>query len=176
MLLRKINAVISLLITIFLLVHAILISIWALSRGSVPEPSGFMPWVLTGLVVIHAFISIDIAISGLMNGEGRKCKKYHKLNASTVFQRVSGFLMILFIGLHIAGATGYSQPPKVVHAILPVLFFTLVMAHIVVSTSKAFITLGIGNARFIKIVDVVIKVICGIVLIADVIGFYIYLV
>ena len=99
MLLRKINAVISLLIAILLLVHAISISVWALSKGSVPEPSGFMPWVLTGLVVIHAFISIDIAISGLMSGEGRKCKKYHKLNASTVFQRVSGVLMILFIGL-----------------------------------------------------------------------------
>lgn len=176
MLLRKINAVISLLITFLLLGHAISISVWALSKGSIPEHSGIVPWILTGLVVIHAFISIDMVISGLLNGEKHKSKKYLKLNASTVFQRASGILMIVFIGLHIAGSAGYMQPPKIVHAILPVLFFTMVMAHIVVSTSKAFITLGIGNARFIKLVDIVIRVICGVVLIADVIGFYLYLV
>lgn len=176
MLLRKINAVISLLITALLLVHAGLISIWALSRGSFPEPSGFMPWILTGFVAIHAFISIDMAISGHISGERHKCKKYPKLNVTTIFQRVSGFLMILFTGLHIAGATGVLQPPKVVHAILPVLFFTMVMAHIVVSTSKAFITLGIGSARFINLVNIVIRVICGMVLIADIVGFYTFLV
>ena len=52
------------------------------------------------------------------------------------------------------------------------LFFTIVLTHIAISTGKAFITLGIGNAKFIKVVDIVMKVICGATLIAGVIGIY----
>lgn len=173
MLLRKINAALSLLITLLLLAHAISIAVWMLSRGGVGI-SGIVPRILTGATAIHAFISIDILVTGIMSGDVRKGKKYLKINALTVIQRASGILMVLFTVLHIAGAAGYMQPPKVVHAILPPLFFTLVMTHISVSTGKAFITLGIGNARFIKVVDVVTKIVCGATLIADVVGFYLY--
>jgi hypothetical protein len=48
------------------------------------------------------------------------------------------------------------------------------MAHIAVSVSKAFITLGIGNAKFIKGVDISTKAICAITLVADIVGFYLY--
>ena len=49
------------------------------------------------------------------------------------------------------------------------------MAHVAVSTSKAFITLGIGNAEFIKTLDAVVKVVCVATLIADVAGFFLFL-
>ena len=62
------------------------------------------------------------------------------------------------------------QPPKIVHA----MFYTIVLMHAAVSTSKAFITLGIGNAKFVKVVDIVVKVICAATLIAALTSFYLY--
>ena len=175
MLPRKINAVLGLLSTFLILDHAIFNAVWMLSRGGV-EKSTYMSWALAGLVLIHAFISIDQAISAHTGVEKHKCKQYPKMNVSTMIQRISGVLMVIFAGLHVAGATGYLQPPKMVHAILPILFFALVFAHVVVSTGKAFITLGIGNAKLVKVIDVVIKVICVATFIADITGFYLYLV
>ena len=172
--LRKINAGVSLLTTALLLVHAISISFWMLSRGEIPKPSGLMPWILTGCMALHVFISIDMVVTGIMSEKGSKGKKYPRLNASTFLQRASGMLLILFTALHIAGATGAMTPPPAVHAVVPVLFFTIAMLHAAVSTGKAFITLGIGDAKVFKAADVAVKVICGVTLVADVIGFYLH--
>ena len=64
------------------------------------------------------------------------------------------------------------QPPQIVHVIVPPLFFTLSLAHVAVSASKALITLGIGNAKFVRVADIAIKLLCCATLIADLIGFY----
>ena len=174
MLLRKINAIISLLSTIFLLNHAISTSVWMLSRGKVEQSAPIAPWILAGLAAAHAFIGINLALSGIMEGEGRKVKSYPKMNRVTIFQRASGILLIVFIALHIAGASGAMQPPHIVHTIVPPLFFAIALAHTAVSTDKAFITLGIGTARLVKAVSVITKVICVVVWIASVVGFYLY--
>ena len=169
---RKINAAVSLLTTIFLLAHAICLSIYMLSGESTAKPSGLIGWILMGLMLAHALISIDLALSAHGETENRKGKKYPKMNVSTIIQRASGMLMVPATALHIAGATGAMVPPPIVHVIVPPLFFSMVLTHIAVSTGKAFITLGIGNAKFIKVVDIVMKVICGATLIAGVIGIY----
>ena len=174
MLLRKINAGLSLLATVLILNHAISLSAWMLSKGAIPKSADFIPWVLAGVVLAHAFISIDLAISAHTSNKNRKGKKYAKMNRATIIQRISGVLMMLFIALHIAGATGYMHLPKVVYAIVPALFYTIVLAHVAVSTSKAFITLGIGNIKFVKVVDIVIKVICAATLIAALTSSYLY--
>lgn len=174
MLLRKINATLSLLTTVLLLDHAIFLSVWMLSRCSIAKAENFMPWVLAGLMAIHAIISIVLAILGHKGVEKRKCKEYPKLNVSTMIQRMSGIFMLLLLGLHIAGAANHFQP-KILHAVLHPLFFAVALAHVAVSTSKALITLGIGNAKVVKIVDVIIKVLCVGTFIAGVIGFYLCL-
>lgn len=174
MLLRKINAGISLLITALLFAHAIDNAVWMLSRGAIAKVMGFMPWVLTGLMLIHAFICIDMVLSGVMEENHHPHKAYLKMNLPTLVQRISGGLMIVFTGLHIAGATKFLQPPPLVHAILPPLFFAVTLAHVAVSTEKAFVTLGIGNAHFVKAVGIVTKGICGATLIAVLTGFYLH--
>lgn len=174
MLMRKINAIISLLATLFLLDHAIFTSVWMLSRGTVEQSAPVAPWILAGLVALHAFIGIYLAVSSHMEGETRKVKSYPKMNRVTIFQRVSGLLLIIFAVLHIAGASGAMNPPHIVHTIVPPLFFAIALAHAAFSTDKAFITLGIGNARFIKVLSVIIKVICALTLIASIAGFYLY--
>ena len=172
---RKINAVLSLIITILLMDHAIFNAVWMLSKGSIPK-SMETSFIMFGLMYVHAIISIVLAVLGHKGAEKRKCKEYPQMNISTIIQRISGILLIIFTVLHVLGPVGILQPPKAVHAVLPILFFTLTMAHVAVSGSKALITLGIGNAKFIKIADIIIKLLCALTLVLDVIGFYLYLV
>lgn len=174
MLLRKINAIISLLTTVFLLDHAIFMSVWMLSKGSVEQSAPIAPWILVGLMALHAFISIYFAACSINDGERRRVKSYPKMNGITIFQRVSGLLLIVFTAVHVAGASGTMQPPPMIHAILPPLFFTIALAHTAVSTDKAFITLGIGNVKFVKGVSIVIKLICAATLIASIVGSYLF--
>lgn len=171
---RKVNAVISLISTILILVHSIFYSVWMLFRAGFAKMSAYPSRILVVLMMVHAIISIVLAILGHKGAEKRKCNNYPKMNKQTYVQRISGILLILFIVLHIAGALNHFQP-KILHAILHPLFFIIALTHVSVSTSKAFITLGIGNAKFIKIIDIAIKIICGLTLIACIVGFYLCL-
>ena len=174
MLFRKINAGISLIITFLLMSHAIFMGVWMLSKGEIEQSPNKLPWVLFILMMVHAIISILLAIRGHKGAEKRKCNGYSQMNVPTYIQRVSGILLIPFCVLHILGAIGVMQPPHLVHIIVPPLFFALSLAHVSVSASKALITLGIGNAKIVKVVDIVIRLICVATVIADVIGFYLY--
>ena len=172
--LRKINAVISLICTLLLLDHAICHAAWMLFEVSLHKPVKIMPWLLFGLMMVHAIACIVLAILGHKGTEKGKYNSYPGMNRPTIIQRASGVPLILFTALHIAGTVGILEPPKLVHAILPPVFFTVALMHTAVSTSKAFITLGIGSAKFIKIADIAMKALCGVTLIAAVAGFYRY--
>lgn len=173
--LRKINAVLSLLCTILLLDHAIFLGAWMLSRGTLVKTWTPIPRILVLAMVAHAIISILQGILGHKGAEKRKCNTYPRQNAATLFQRIGGILLMLFTIPHVLGATGAIATPPLIHAIFPPLFFTLALAHVAVSASKAFITLGIGNAKFIKGVDVFFRVLCAGTLVADIVGFYLFL-
>ena len=174
MLLRKINAIIGLFTSFLLLDHAIFTSVWMLSKGGVRQRAPVAPWVLAGLMAVHAVICIYFAISAHSKGEKREVKSYPKMNMATFFQRVSGILLIVFTALHVAGASGAMQPPHIAHTFLSPLFFAIALAHTAVSVDKALITLGIGNVRVIKTVGIALKLICVITLIAAIAGFYLY--
>ena len=172
--LRKINAVFGLLATVLLLGHSISLAVWMLSQGAVPKAPEAMPRALTFVFVIHIILSIVLIISTNKGRKKSSGKHYFKLNRATLFQRISGILLIIFTPPHILGATGVIQPAPLVHATLPVMFFCLSMAHAAVSADKALITLGIGHATFVKRAGIAIKVICATTLVADIIGFYLY--
>ena len=174
MVLRKINAGLSLLITILLLDHAMFMGVWMLSKGEIALSASKLPRLLFVLMMAHAIISIVMAIRGHKGADKGKYNGYSKMNVPTYIQRASGILIIVFSVLHILGATGVMQPPQFVHVIVPPLFFALSLAHVSISASKAFITLGIGSAKIVKVTDIVIRLICAATLIADVIGFYLY--
>lgn len=176
MMLRKINAVFSLLVTIMLLDHAMFQGLWMLSNGAIPKHANSMPWILFAFMLVHAIISIVLGILGHKGATKGEYKGYANLNKATYFQRTSGILLIVFTVLHISSAAGGMANPKLVHAIFPPLFFAIALMHTAISGSKAFITLGIGNAKFIDFVDVAIKTICFLTLIIDIAGFYLYLV
>ena len=173
--LRKINGWLALFTTVLVLNHAGFHAVWMLSECSIEKPLNGVSLILFAVMMLHAIISIILAILGHSGAEKRKCKAYPDLNIPTNIQRVSGVLLIFLTVLHVGGTIGILHPPQIVHAVLPPVFFAIVMMHTAISTSKAFITLGIGNAKFIKVADIVIKLICAFILIADVIGFYIYI-
>lgn len=170
MLLRKINAAISLVTTVLLLVHAIFFSIWMLSGGSIAKSADNIPWILAGLMLVHAILSIVLAILGKKGAVKQKCNTYPKMNIPTFVQRITGIMMIVLLGIHVAGSFNHFQP-KILHVIAQPLFFSISMAHISISTSKAFISLGLGNAKIVKIIDIVMRIICTMTILASVTGF-----
>lgn len=133
-----------------------------------------MPYVLTALMAIHAILSILIEIRAHKEKGKGKVKPYVKLNRSTYIQRCTGILMLLLLGVHIAGAVNNYKLP-LLHAVLGPVFFAIVLAHVSVSTSKALITLGIGNAKVVKIVNIAMRIMCSVMFAAGIVGFYIYL-
>lgn len=173
MIVRKINAVLGLLTTILIMDHAIFNAAWMLSDGSITKSADALPWVLVGLMATHAVISIGLLM--FPAAEGKAAKMYPKNNIITIVQRISGMLLVVFTVLHVMGATGVMQPPAVINAIFPPLFYVVTLAHVAVSTSKAFVTLGVGNVKAIKIIDIAVKAICVATLVADIVGFYIHL-
>lgn len=174
MILRKINAAVSLVTTLLLLNHAAAHGLWMLTGRSFIKSAASIPWILFGLMMAHAIISIVLAFLGHKGAEKRKCNGYAKLNVGTNIQRFSGLLLIVLTVLHILGTVGILTPPDAVHKVLPPVFFAIVLMHAAISTGKAFITLGIGNAKFFKVADVAAKVICGLTLAIDIVGFYRY--
>lgn len=175
MILRKINASLALLSTLLLLDHSSFHAIWMITGRSIPKSAGGLTFVLVLAVAFHAAISIALALLGHKGADKVPCKEYAGLNLSTMIQRMSGILLILLITLHVAGTVGGVYPPKIITAIVLPLFFTTAFAHASVSASKAFVTLGIGSAGFIKVTDIVLKVICLAILIADITGVCLYL-
>ena len=173
MLLRKINAGLSLISTFLLLNHAIFIALYIFSNGRILNPLHRASWLLVGIVAAHAAVSIAAAILSHAGAEKRTCKNYPKKNIPTLIQRASGMLLIPLIALHVAGASGAMTPPKLVHTILPPVFFLISLAHAALSASKAFITLGIGSAKVVRAIDVALKITCALTLVADVVGFYV---
>lgn len=173
MFLRKINAGLSLLATVLLIGHAGIFSAWMLS-GKNNKPAEFVAWVLVGLMAIHVVLTILLAIGNRKTGAGKEGKAYVKLNISTYVQRVTGVLMLLLTGFHIASA-GNDFQPQMLHAVLHPLFFAAALVHTAVSASKALITLDVGNTTIIKIVDVAMKALCAAALVASVAGLYICL-
>ena len=172
--LRKINAVVSLITTALLLSHAISLAAWMLSRGSIPKVGSYAARMLASVTLLHAILSIILLASGHKGSKKIKGRVYPKMNLPTILQRVSGVLLLIFTWLHVAGTVGIMQPPQLVHAIVPPLFFLLALAHVAISVSKALITLGIGSAEFIKKADIAVKMLCVITWIADVVGFYLH--
>lgn len=171
MVLRKINSVLSLITTVLLLDHAIINAVWFFTMktlSKVAAPS----WILLGFMAVHAMLSMALAMNAHNVPAPADAKSYPAKNVTTIIQRVTGMLLIVGTVFHVLGATGVMTPPAVVHAIVPTVFFIVCMAHTAISTSKAFITLGVGNAKVVKGIDIAVKVICAAVLVANIVGFF----
>ena len=80
-------------------------------------------------------------------------------------------LIIILTIVHIIGVENHLNP-RILHIIIHPLFFLVAYAHMAISTSKAFITLGFGNAKTIKVVDIIMIIIGVILFIISTVGLY----
>ena len=166
---RKVNAIISLICTLLLLLHGIYDAMWMSLRGLIANLPKPIALILMGFVVLHVILSIVTAILGSGGKNNKKEKMYKKENIKTIIQRLFGILIIVLLAPHIIGMGNHLQP-KILHLIIHPIFFVSVYGHTAISCSKAFITLGIGNAKFIKVVDILMTILCTLIFIASIVG------
>lgn len=171
---RRANAVLSLICVSLIFIHGLYDAIWMCLRGKLSVLPKQLAYTLMGLVVIHGVLSVVIAILVKKGNNNKDEKVYQGLNIRTIIQRSFGMMMLLLIPFHVFGMNNHLNFP-LLHAILHPLFFLVVFIHTAFSCSKAFITLGIGNAKFIKIVDIITYILCGLMFIISIIGLYLVL-
>jgi hypothetical protein len=168
---RKTNAIISLVCSFLILLHGGYDALWMIMRGRITTLPSFIARLLVIFVFIHIVLSIVNAILGSGKKTSLRGKVYKKENIKTIIQRVLAVLIVVLLAPHIIGMKNHLVP-KLLHSIIHPLFFIAVYGHTAISFSKAFITLGIGNAKFIKIVDIIISVLCILIFIASIMGLY----
>lgn len=168
---KKINAITSLVSTLLIIVHGGYDAFWMFFRDKIPTLPKVISILLIISVLIHIVLSIIIVISGIKNNKGKKEKIYKKQNIRTILQRIFAVVTMLLIPLHSIGMSNRLSP-KLLHAIVHPIFFIAVYGHVAVSTSKAFITLGIGNTKFIKVIDIVMSIILLFIFLASLNGLY----
>ena len=167
---KKVNAVLSLLCTVLVIIHGLYDALWMASRGKMPMLSKPFTIALMVVVIIHIILSI---ISLIVNSKGKtkEEKTYVKDNIKTIIQRVTGILMLVLLVFHIIGMQNHLLP-HMLHAIVHPVFFLVVYIHTMLSFSKSMITLGIGNAKGIKVMDIIMYIICILLFIVSVVGLY----
>ena len=165
---RKVNAGISLLCTLLIVAHAVCDSIWMFFHKSPTFPK-VGSYVLVGLVALHAVLSIVTAILGSGKKTNKKEKFYKKENIKTLLQRMTGMLMVVLLFAHIFGMQKWLIP-HLLHTIIHPIFFLAVYVHTAISCSKAFVTLGIGNAKTIKVLDVAMGIFFALLFVLSVVG------
>ena len=107
--LRKLNAIVSCLILVLLIVHGIAGGFQMMSV----LPGGntlleVLAWVMAGMIALHAVIGIWLTIE-TVTARKKAGRSYLRQNLGFWVRRISGFAMLLFVALHLlifAGGSG----------------------------------------------------------------------
>lgn len=170
--LKKLNAVLGLLIMLLLLDHSVCLSVWMLTRGAVFGPIMMMLHILLAVTLVHAFLSMCLCLFG----HEENTVAYPRLNRRTVIQRFSAVALIVLMFTHMMvfdcfyrGQT-LNGLQKAIHAGACILYFAAVLTHVGTSLSKALITLGVGSPKLLRVVDWIVWSFCAVVMIAGSVG------
>lgn len=158
MVIKKLSAALALLSIAFLLVH-IGYSVFAyLTMYYNPQLKLFTAVPILVAVCLHAVFGM---ISVFTQADGTRLDLYGTQNRRTVLQRVTAALIFPLLILHMntfglmSSAAEQAQPALVLLLMLAeILFFAVVIAHVAVSLSKAFVTLGwVGSKETLRRMD-----------------------
>lgn len=154
MILKKLNAVLSLLTLLGVLVHVGYIVFAYLTFFYDPVLKKLTAYPFMIAFCLHALLGVVIVLT---RGEVKGAGYYPSLNIKTVIQRVSAALMLLLLYFHIcmfdlmSAASGQGLWPLWWFLVfLEIMFFAAVIAHISVSFTGALITLGWLSSMEIK--------------------------
>lgn len=165
--LKKINAVLSLLTTLALLVHVgcIVICYLAFIYNPTLIKMTARPFML--LTCLHAIIGLAML---LFASDGAWLDSYPKQNAATILQRVSAILLIPLTVLHVklfklltACAEGGQWTGFTLLMLTQPIFYGTVFTHVAVSITRALVTLGLlSSMEKKKKIDRVIYIVCAV--------------
>ncbi len=163
--LKKINAILGLLLMAACLTHIVLEMYHVLSGG---EPQAYLKVTarICGMIaILHVLISIGM-IFFIHDKKGLGA--YPRKNMETLIQRISGLLMIVLLPFHIRISQIISADQErgtgvfILCIAVMVLFYLTVFLHIAVSFTRALITLGVITSRRKKDqLDMTVRVIMG---------------
>ncbi len=161
---KKANAILSLLTLCLLVVHAGYQTVSYLLFFYNPVATAVTGMSLEAAFVLHAILS---AIS-VFGAHDSKTISYKKLNIGTVLQRITAVLMIVLLPPHIAFSVLLNKgvvPKQTFYIIIAVqiLFYGAICTHVAVSFSKALISLGwLVDDDKRKKIDRTVAVICAV--------------
>lgn len=150
--LKKINAIFAYITGALILMHTITMGLTMLGKVELKPIFAIIGMALTGALSIHIFISLFIMFFNKGN-----VLQYAKLNKSTIEQRISAILLLLFIHIHGENyfSGGNAVAPGIYGFVTKILFSTLVMSHFMPSIDKGLITLGIYNKTLVYIIKAI---------------------
>jgi len=157
MIIKKINAVITLLMIALTLDHTA--SMAAFFFGVKPYDATPFPTAVAFLILftIHAALSLCLLIFGKSSSE----KLYVKQNAQTIEQRISAMVLMVLIHFHIQDKIKFEFGGNLAIFIPEALLILALAAHLGTSTHRAFITLGIEKKWPVIVVKVLIDLVCA---------------
>ena len=164
---KKINAVLSLLTVLAIIVH-IGYNIFAyLTFYYNPMLKGLTAGPFMLLACLHAILGMMIVF---LQADGTRLDLYPKQNRSTVIQRVSAALIFPLMILHtktfslLQSCAGSGKwVPFVLLIITQPLFYGTVLTHVAVSVTRALVTLGrIDSREKQKKIDCIVYIFCAV--------------
>ena len=167
MLIKKINATLAGLATLFILLHVLFMDITYLFHYYNPVMKVLFSTPFMICTILHAFCSMVVI---MINSDGTRLDLYTKQNVSTLLQRMTAIILIPFLPLHINTFSFLlntsSEGKWGIFFLLmfsQVLFFGIIFTHIAVSFSKMLITFGwLSDPSKQKTIDKVVYVVCAI--------------
>lgn len=164
---KKLNANLSLLTLVLLLIHEgyqLCAYITFYYNPILTKASGY---AVACCLILHAVLSL-ICVFALHDS---KKIAYKKLNIKTLIQRISGAMIILLLPIHIlsfpllestAGGAGY-----IIVEALQIIYYGSLSCHVAMSFTNALVTLGLlSDIKKKRITDVVVLAICALLFIA----------
>ena len=170
---KKINAILSLLTILALLVHVGVILYTYLSFQFNPVPVRMTARAFMLLACLHAVLGMVILF---FSSDGIRLDLYPRQNIGTILQRISAILLIPLIVLHInlfklltACAECGQWTGFTVLMLTQPLFYGTVFIHVAVSLTRALVTLGWLSSMEKKIIiDRIVYIVCAVLFVLTV--------
>lgn len=163
---RKINASLILLTILILIVHGAMSGLCMLGVIHCKGIIYILGSIVSLILILHIVISLILMVK--TGTKKPPIKFYGNLNKATIFQNMTGILIIIIVPIHVflGEMQQFSiKPPlntlTIVHGISEIVFITLICIHLYVGIPRLLVTYGCLNSTKVytkceKIVSIVL--------------------
>lgn len=167
MIMKKMNAVCSWMVTLALLGHLGTMGVSMFTGWYNDDICKSLAYLTAAFFAVHVMLSLLIVF---FFHDGTSFSYYAKRNKSLILQRITGLIMIAFVHLHVKSfqfivhGTSLSAFEKVFIVITEAIFFISIFIHMSASFVKSLIVLGlIRTEKTEKTATRIVNIICTLV-------------